>query len=60
MKVIGLDLSLFAFVQVYNVSSGKSIPEWISEAKRKSLQKSEEYRYACVLTSRLAEPEANL
>lgn len=33
-----------ACLQVYNVSSGKSVPEWLSEGKKKSLKKDEEYR----------------
>ena len=41
-----LQASRLCCEQVYNVSSGKSVPEWISEAKRKSFQKSEEYRYS--------------
>jgi hypothetical protein len=28
-------------VKIYNVSVGKSLPEWISEKKKKSLQKDE-------------------
>ena len=31
-------------VQVYSVAGGKSIPSWVSDAKKKSLRKDEEYR----------------
>lgn len=37
----------FTFVtatQVYSVAGGKSIPSWVSDAKKKSLRKDEEYR----------------
>lgn len=30
--------------QVYNVSSGKSTPQWLSESKKRALRKDEEYR----------------
>lgn len=31
-------------VQVYNVTSSKTLPQWISVKKQKSLRKDEEYR----------------
>ena len=31
-------------IQVYNVSSGKSTPQWLSESKKRALRKDEEYR----------------
>ncbi|KAK9820064.1 hypothetical protein WJX72_005625 [[Myrmecia] bisecta] len=31
-------------VKVYNVSSGKSLPQWLSESKKRSLRKDENYR----------------
>ena len=31
-------------VKVYNVSSGKTLPQWLSEKKKKSLRKDEEYK----------------
>lgn len=31
-------------IQVYNVSGGKSLPQWISETKKKALMKDEEFR----------------
>ncbi|KAI8105935.1 hypothetical protein M9434_000514 [Picochlorum sp. BPE23] len=31
-------------VKVYSVAGGKSIPSWVSDAKKKSLRKDEEYR----------------
>lgn len=30
--------------QVYNISSSKAVPQWISDAKKKSIRKSEEFR----------------
>ena len=30
--------------QVYNVSSGKNTPQWLSESKKRALRKDEEYR----------------
>ena len=30
--------------QVYNVTSGKSLPQWLSEKRKRSLRKDEEYR----------------
>lgn len=30
--------------QVYNVSSGKSTPQWLSGSKKRALRKDEEYR----------------
>jgi ribosome biogenesis protein ENP2 len=30
-------------VKVYNVSGGKSVPQWLSEKKRRALQKDESY-----------------
>lgn len=35
---------LLVCMQVYNVSSGKSLPQWLSEAKKASLKKNEDYR----------------
>jgi hypothetical protein len=29
---------------VYNITSSKALPQWISEKKQKSLKKDEEYR----------------
>ncbi|EKX53283.1 hypothetical protein GUITHDRAFT_64390, partial [Guillardia theta CCMP2712] len=31
-------------IKVYNVSSGKTLPQWLSEKKKKSLRKDEEYK----------------
>eukprot|EP00197_Chlamydomonas_leiostraca_P004092 CAMPEP_0202871522 /NCGR_PEP_ID=MMETSP1391-20130828/18922_1 /ASSEMBLY_ACC=CAM_ASM_000867 /TAXON_ID=1034604 /ORGANISM="Chlamydomonas leiostraca, Strain SAG 11-49" /LENGTH=663 /DNA_ID=CAMNT_0049552351 /DNA_START=89 /DNA_END=2076 /DNA_ORIENTATION=- len=31
-------------VKVYNISSSKSIPKWLSDSKKKALKKNEEYR----------------
>ena len=31
-------------VKVYNVSSGKTLPQWLSDKKKKSLRKDEEYK----------------
>eukprot|EP00281_Chroomonas_sp_CCMP1168_P018798 CAMPEP_0206228282 /NCGR_PEP_ID=MMETSP0047_2-20121206/9088_1 /ASSEMBLY_ACC=CAM_ASM_000192 /TAXON_ID=195065 /ORGANISM="Chroomonas mesostigmatica_cf, Strain CCMP1168" /LENGTH=577 /DNA_ID=CAMNT_0053651519 /DNA_START=41 /DNA_END=1771 /DNA_ORIENTATION=+ len=31
-------------VKIYNVSSGKTLPEWLSEKKKKSLRKDEDYK----------------
>ena len=31
-------------VKVYNVSSGKTLPQWLSEKKKKSLRKDDEYK----------------
>ncbi|KAF2069004.1 hypothetical protein CYY_009680 [Polysphondylium violaceum] len=31
-------------VKIYNVSAGKSLPEWLSEKKREELRKNEEFR----------------
>jgi hypothetical protein len=33
-------------VQVYNVSAGKSLPQWLSDKKKKSLRKDDEFRCA--------------
>ena len=43
---LGLSLSpsLNRLSQVYNVSSGKSTPQWLSESKKRALRKDEEYR----------------
>jgi hypothetical protein len=30
--------------QVYNVTSGKTLPQWLSEKRKRSLRKDEEYR----------------
>lgn len=30
--------------QVYDVSAGKSLPQWLSDKKKKSLRKDEEFR----------------
>ena len=40
-----------AWLQVYNVTSGKTNPEWLSESKKKSLKKNEEYRSVLQLAS---------
>lgn len=43
----GLATDLFfvhPLYQVYNVTSGKSMPQWLSEKKKRSLRKDEEYR----------------
>jgi ribosome biogenesis protein ENP2 len=29
---------------VYNISSSKTLPQWLSETKKKALKKNEEYR----------------
>jgi hypothetical protein len=44
--------------QVYNVSSGKSLPEWLSEGKKKALQKNEEYRRRIELIQDFSFPSA--
>ena len=41
---LSLSLSLNRLSQVYNVSSGKSTPQWLSESKKRALRKDEEYR----------------
>jgi hypothetical protein len=48
----------FAVAQVYNVSSGKSLPEWLSEGKKKALQKNEEYRRRIELIQDFSFPSA--
>jgi hypothetical protein len=34
-------------LQVYTVGSGKTMPAWLSEAKKRALRKDEDYRCAC-------------
>ena len=31
---------------MYNVSAGRTVPQWLSESKKRSLRKDEEYRQA--------------
>lgn len=33
-----------AHSQVYNISSSKTLPQWLSDSKKKSFKKNEEYR----------------
>jgi hypothetical protein len=33
-------------LQVYTVGSGKTMPAWLSEAKKRALRKDEDYRWA--------------
>jgi ribosome biogenesis protein ENP2 len=39
-----LTASISWCLQVYNISSSKTLPQWLSESKKKSLRKNEEYR----------------
>ncbi|DBB18809.1 TPA: hypothetical protein ACH3X3_000404 [Trebouxia sp. C0006] len=45
-------------VKVYNVSSGRSLPAWLSEKKKRSLRKDEEYRRQVELVQDLEFPAA--
>ncbi|CAM9557050.1 unnamed protein product [Ascophyllum nodosum] len=40
----GMQVSNFHGVKIYNLSSGKTLPQWLSEKKRRSLSKDVEYR----------------
>ncbi|CAM9350528.1 unnamed protein product [Ectocarpus fasciculatus] len=40
----GMQVSTFHGVKIYNLSSGKTLPQWLSEKKRRSLSKDVEYR----------------
>jgi ribosome biogenesis protein ENP2 len=31
-------------IQVYHITSGKTVPQWLAESKKKSLKKNDEYR----------------
>lgn len=44
--------------QVYNVTSGKSAPEWVKESKKKSLKKNEDYRRRLELVQDFEMPAA--
>jgi len=43
---------------VYNVASGKSLPGWLSEAKKKSLKKDDDYRRRVELLQDFSFPAA--
>ncbi|KAL6760351.1 WD40-repeat-containing domain protein [Haematococcus lacustris] len=45
-------------VKVYNICSGKAVPQWLSESKKKSLKKNEEYRRRLELLQDLKFPAA--
>eukprot|EP00903_Cladosiphon_okamuranus_P021876 g20111.t1 len=40
----GMQVSTFHGVKIYNLSSGKTLPQWLSEKKRRSLSKDVDYR----------------
>ncbi len=37
-------MALHTRAQVYNIASTKTVPQWLSESKKKSLKRNEEYR----------------
>jgi ribosome biogenesis protein ENP2 len=41
---MAMKVATFNDVKVYNLSSGKSSPEWLSEAKKRALSKDDDYR----------------
>ena len=45
-------------LQVYTVSGGKTLPQWLSDKKRRSLRKDEAYRRRIELVQDLDFPEA--
>lgn len=47
-------------IKIYNVSIGKSLPDWLSEKKKRSLRKDEEYRRRLELIQGLDFPTASL
>lgn len=44
MAASGLGATSINGVKIYNLSSGKTLPQWISQKQKKSLSKDEEYR----------------
>ncbi|CAN0390936.1 unnamed protein product, partial [Pylaiella littoralis] len=40
----GMQVSTFHGVKIYNLSSGKTLPQWLSEKKRRSLSQDVDYR----------------
>eukprot|EP00879_Flechtneria_rotunda_P018205 GHRR01019095.1.p1 GENE.GHRR01019095.1~~GHRR01019095.1.p1 ORF type:complete len:100 (+),score=27.12 GHRR01019095.1:629-928(+) len=45
-------------IKVYTVSSGKSMPAWLSEAKKRALRKDEDYRRRLELLQDLQFPSS--
>lgn len=41
---MAMKVATFSGCKVYNLSSGKSFPQWLSESKKRNLAKDEEYR----------------
>ncbi|CAN0322758.1 unnamed protein product, partial [Discosporangium mesarthrocarpum] len=39
-----MQVSTFHGVKIYNLSSGKTLPQWLSDKQRRSLSKDEDYR----------------
>jgi ribosome biogenesis protein ENP2 len=53
-----MKVSSYNGVRVYNLSSGRSFPQWLSDKKKRALSKDEEYRRRLEIIQDFEVPEA--